>query len=162
MQFSSRQRVLSWVRKTKARMLNRQLAFGKNVYVGPDCSINAIYKLEIGSNVYIGKRVTIEIEGRIGSGVIIGNNVGIIGRRDHEVDSFHEDFFFGRTVRENRSQSLPTEIGDGCWIGYGAIILSGIRIGARSIVAAGAIVTDDVPPHSLVKGNRSQVSLRRR
>ncbi|BCX12981.1 MAG: hypothetical protein KatS3mg067_1919 [Thermosynechococcus sp.] len=51
-------------------------------------------------------------------------------------------------VRINRS----VEIGDDVWIGTGAIILPGVRIGSRSIVAAGAVVTKDVPEDVLVAG----------
>ena len=43
-------------------------------------------------------------------------------------------------------------IGDGCWLGARAVVLPGVRIGAGSIVAAGALVTRDVPPNSLVAG----------
>ncbi|PZQ74400.1 MAG: hypothetical protein DI563_12420 [Variovorax paradoxus] len=157
MQFSSRQRLFSGIRKLMFSVLGGNLRFGRNVYIGPGCTLNAIYNLEIGSNVYIGKRVTIEVEGRIGNGVIIGNNVGIVGRRDHWPDSLDQDFFFAKTVREDRRLSLPVDIGDGCWIGYGAIVLSGVRIGERSIVGAGAVVTRDIPPHSVVRAGASVV-----
>ncbi len=43
-------------------------------------------------------------------------------------------------------------IGDNCWIGAGAIILPGVTIGDGSVVAAGAVVNKDVPPHVMVAG----------
>ncbi len=42
---------------------------------------------------------------------------------------------------------------DDVWIGYGAILLSGVRVCRGSIVAAGAVVTDDVAPYAIVAGN---------
>jgi acetyltransferase-like isoleucine patch superfamily enzyme len=42
---------------------------------------------------------------------------------------------------------------DGAWIGYGALVLSGVRIGRGAVVAAGAVVTKDVPPYWIVGGN---------
>jgi acetyltransferase-like isoleucine patch superfamily enzyme len=44
-------------------------------------------------------------------------------------------------------------IGDGVWIGYGAIILPGVKIGKKAIIAAGAIVTKDVADYTIVGGN---------
>ena len=43
-------------------------------------------------------------------------------------------------------------VGDDCWIGYGAILLPGVSVGSGSVVAAGAVVTGDVPPMTIVGG----------
>ncbi len=51
-----------------------------------------------------------------------------------------------------KGYSLPISIADGCWICAGATILGGTRIGARSIVAAGAVVKGDFPAGSLIGG----------
>ena len=48
-------------------------------------------------------------------------------------------------------------VGDDVWIGYGAIILSGVTIGQGAIIAAGSIVTKDVPPYAIVGGNPAKV-----
>lgn len=48
-------------------------------------------------------------------------------------------------------------IEDRVWIGLGAIILSGVRVGENSIIAAGAVVTKDVPKNSIVAGNPAKV-----
>ena len=160
MEFSSRQKVFSFIRQRLLQLRRKKVSFGRNVYIGPSCVIDGIYGLEIGSNVYIGKRVTLEFEGRIGNGVVIANHVGIVGRRDHRQDFQGQNFFDAKTVREDRRLSLRTHIGDGCWIGYGAIILSGVRIGERSVIGAGAVVTGDVPPDSLVTSASSVVRAR--
>ncbi len=56
-----------------------------------------------------------------------------------------------------RGIHTDTYIGDRCFIGACSIILPGVRIGSGSIVAAGAVVTKDVPPGSIVAGNPAKV-----
>ena len=51
----------------------------------------------------------------------------------------------------------PIEIEDAVWIAIGAKILAGVRIGRHSVVAAGAVVTRDVPPYTLVAGIPARV-----
>jgi acetyltransferase-like isoleucine patch superfamily enzyme len=55
------------------------------------------------------------------------------------------------------SRSEPVTIGDGAWIGTRALILPGVHVGAGCVVAAGAVVTDSVPPDSLVGGVPAKV-----
>jgi len=52
----------------------------------------------------------------------------------------------------------PVLIGDDVWIGIGAIILQGIRIGRGSIIGAGAVVTRDIPPYSIAMGTPARVT----
>lgn len=58
---------------------------------------------------------------------------------------------FSRSIYNN------TIIGDYCFIGYGAIILPGVQIGNNSIVAAGSVVTKNVPANSIVAGNPATI-----
>ncbi len=48
--------------------------------------------------------------------------------------------------------SKPVRIGNGAWLGTGCIILPGVTVGEKAVVAAGAVVTRDVEPHTLVGG----------
>jgi maltose O-acetyltransferase len=48
-------------------------------------------------------------------------------------------------------------IGDHAWIGYRALVLPGVTIGEGGVVAAGAVVTKDVPPYAIVAGNPARV-----
>lgn len=56
-----------------------------------------------------------------------------------------------------RGLRLDTRIGKHCFIGARSIILPGLEIGDESIVAAGSVVTKDVPPRSIVAGNPAQI-----
>jgi carbonic anhydrase/acetyltransferase-like protein (isoleucine patch superfamily) len=56
-----------------------------------------------------------------------------------------------------RSMVRPVVIEDDCFIGHGAIVLMGVTVGKGSIVGAGAIVTQDVPPGMVVAGNPAKV-----
>ncbi|WP_375272704.1 DapH/DapD/GlmU-related protein [Sphingomonas sp.] len=60
--------------------------------------------------------------------------------------------FWAPSARDTKSLQLEVKIEHGVWIGFGAIILSGVTIGRRSIIAAGAIVTQDIPAQSMVSG----------
>jgi len=54
-------------------------------------------------------------------------------------------------------RSLPVHIGRGAWIGFGACVLPGVTIGEGAIVAARAVVVEDVPGHAVVAGNPARV-----
>jgi acetyltransferase-like isoleucine patch superfamily enzyme len=101
-------------------------------------------KLTIGARAIINHRFYADLTGaiRIGDNVSIGHHVVMItGSTD------------ARPAGESAMPgSLPIEIGNGCWIGARATILPGVRIGASSVVAAGSVVTADVPPNKLVGG----------
>lgn len=104
--------------------------------------------------VFIGKNTFIGDESRIVGGksiVRIGNNCDISDRVSivtgtHEVD-LHGDHIAGR------GYSKDIQIGNGVWIGYGAIILPGVTIGDKAIIAAGCVVHKDVKAYTMVAGN---------
>jgi acetyltransferase-like isoleucine patch superfamily enzyme len=56
-----------------------------------------------------------------------------------------------------RTYALPIEIGDGCWLGGGVIVLPGVTIGNGSVIGAGSVVTKDIPENSLAVGNPCRV-----
>ena len=108
-------------------------------------------KLKIGRESVVSTRVTINLDEhvRIGDNVTIGPHVLIYSgshRGGSQQQRCHPDVA-GR----------PVSIGDGCWIRVGAIILPGVTIGEGSVVAAGAVVSRDVPPNSYVEGNPARV-----
>jgi acetyltransferase-like isoleucine patch superfamily enzyme len=114
-------------------------------------------RLELGDHTYLGHDVCIETNCRIGRYVLIANRVGLIGRRDHDFKTVGVPVRFGHWIGSERSPSAhrsdAVQIDDDVWIGYGATVLSGVRIGRGAIVAAGAVVRNDVAPYAIVGGN---------
>ncbi|WP_455639717.1 acyltransferase [Parabacteroides sp.] len=105
-------------------------------------------RLIIGDS-YINDDTYIECE----SSIVIGNNV-LIGRHVTVRDSDGHDH---GDASGDKERCLPVVIGDSVWIGSYAMIQKGVHIGDGAIVAAGAIVTKDVPPRCLVGGVPAKV-----
>lgn len=95
---------------------------------------------------YINERTIIECAERIeiGHETIISSDVRISDTDVHSIEGAN-------------SSTLPIVIGNHVWIGRSAQILKGVNIGDNSVVAAGAIVTSDVPANSLVAGVPAKV-----
>ena len=114
---------------------------------------------------YIGKYCTVECDGEIGKDVMLGNNVGLIGRYDHDFriigKSIRNAPWIGDPDYIGPGKGLKIIVGDDVWIGYGSVVLSGVSIGRGAIVAAGAVVTKDVNAYAVVAGNPArQVAVR--
>lgn len=119
--------------------------------------VSASSNLIVGDDVYIGKFCSIQCNGAIGDGVLIANNVGIVGRRDHHFRQIGTLISKAKWVGENRELSEckqnRIEIKADVWIGFGSTILSGITIGRGAVISAGSVVRDDVAPYDIVSGN---------
>jgi maltose O-acetyltransferase len=61
------------------------------------------------------------------------------------------------TLRRAQEFGKPIEIGADVWVGGGALILPGVRIGARAVIGAGSVVTRDVPAGAFAAGNPCRV-----
>lgn len=134
---------------------------GDRVHVGPGSILWAPISLAIDDDVYIGKRCTIQCNGTIGRGTLIANHAGLVGRYDHDPHVVGVPMRYAPWVGEDPALAAGPEshlvVGEDVWIGYGAIVLSGLRVGNGAIVAAGAVVTHDVPEYAVVAGNPAQV-----
>lgn len=87
----------------------------------------------------------------IGTYTMIGPNVSIVGG-DHKFDVPGIPIIFA-----GRPELPETLIESDVWVGCGSIIIAGCRIGRGAIVAAGAVVTKDVPPYTIVAGVPAKV-----
>ncbi|GHA46213.1 hypothetical protein GCM10007103_29150 [Salinimicrobium marinum] len=124
---------------------------GKNFIFNPYDKFS-YQNISVGSDVFIGQGANFsssESEILIGSKVMFGPNVTII-TGDHNTSVIGEYMF---DVKKKLSENdLPVIIEDDVWVGTGAIILKGVRIGSGSIIAAGALILKDVPKNSIVGG----------
>jgi acetyltransferase-like isoleucine patch superfamily enzyme len=109
--------------------------------------------------------VFIEANCEIGNYCLIANRVAIVGRRDHDFRTVGIPVRFSPWIGgKSAAEGLLDEravIEDDVWLGYGAIVLSGVRIGRGVIVAAGSVVTKDVAPYEIVAGNPARAVGRR-
>jgi acetyltransferase-like isoleucine patch superfamily enzyme len=137
--------------------VRENVELGADVHIGVGSYLWAPNRFRVHDDVYIGKRCTIEVDGSIGSGTLLGNNVGLVGRFDHDhtiVGSIIRHApWIGDSGYQGKGLGLEIVIEQDVWIGYGAIVLSGVRIGRGAVVAAGALVVSDVEPYAIVGGN---------
>jgi acetyltransferase-like isoleucine patch superfamily enzyme len=103
--------------------------------------------------VFINRNARFSANVEIGHFVQIGANVAIVGG-DHDFGVCGVPLAF---TRKDQKEELVTIIEDDAWVGHGAIIISGVRIGRGAIIAAGAVVTKDVPPYAIVGGVPAKV-----
>ncbi len=101
----------------------------------------------LGNYVGIGRRCTFQCDIEIGNKVMIASDVAFINSDDHRFDAI------GKAMWDcGRGDQFKIIIEDDVWIGHGAIILTPARVGRGAIVAAGSVVTRDVPPYAIVGG----------
>lgn len=121
--------------------------------------------VKIGSNCSLGQNVNIGNNVKIGNGVKIQNNVSVY--EGVELDDFvfcgpsmvFTNIKLPRAEFPQRGSEfyLKTYIGKSVSIGANATIVCGITIGEYSLIGAGAVVTKDIPPYSLVVGNPGRI-----
>lgn len=106
--------------------------------------------LEIGDGVYLNHNVLIACHERIsiGKDCLFGPNCCIY---DH-----NHKIIKGRTCG-NEYKTAPVVIGDNCWFGANVVVLKGVTVGEGSIIGAGCIICEDIPPFSMVTSERRNV-----
>jgi acetyltransferase-like isoleucine patch superfamily enzyme len=119
------------------------IPIGKKSIIWAGNKINEASNLKIGNNVIIGPANVFLIRG----GLVIGNNVNLSGfsffiSQEHDVNDPY-----------SHTKLSPIVIKDNAWIATNSTILPGVTIGEGSVVAAGSVVTKNVPPYSVVAGN---------
>lgn len=133
----------------------RGITLGDRVTVGRFASIrpSGNYGGEIGEGLVVGDDSNIGAYCYIGcSGFIqIGSNVMMSPR----VSLYAENHNYADATRSMKEQGVTREyivVEDDCWIASHAVVVAGVTIGRGSIIAAGTVVTKDVPPYSIVAG----------
>jgi acetyltransferase-like isoleucine patch superfamily enzyme len=165
------------------RRARRFGAFGRNSAI---CfPITALYGerfMRIGTGTIIGPHVTLsagiapshepsgETAVSIGDRCLIGRGSGIVA---HESIEIGDDVFTGHhiyvtdanhgyedvdlPIGRQFGKSKPVRIGSGSWIGHGALVLPGARIGEHVVVGAGSVVTGELPDYSVAVGSPARV-----
>lgn len=135
------------------RVLRRNsfISVGRKVQLHRDVKLSAWgsarqARIAIGDSTSIGDRTEIHAGSsvEIGAGCNIAWNVCIMDRDYHKFNSDAESI-------------KPVKIGDNVWIGCGCLVLKGVTIGDGAVVAAGSVVTRDVPAACLAAGNPARV-----
>ena len=109
------------------------------------CINNAVGDVIIGDHTRIGLHNTIIGPVTIGSHVNLAQGITVTAL-NHNFDNPQ------LRIDEQGVSTHPVTIGDDVWIGANAVVLPGVTIGSHSVIAAGAVVTKDIPPHSLAAG----------
>ena len=134
----------------------RKYRIGKNFHCGRGVFLWGRDGISIGNDCYIGKYSIIETNCSIGNGVLIANHVGIVGRYDHNYQEIGVPIRLASQIRDAdycwKGLNQNTIIDDDVWIGFGAIILSGVHIAQGCIIAAGSVVTKDTEPYCIYAG----------
>lgn len=125
----------------------RGATVGNRVKIWRDVMVDDYRKLSIGDNVTIGRSTLLVTLG----GVTIGNDV-MVSYACKIISASHRIPARDESLRTSGVEVESIVIEDDSWIGASAIILPGVTIGRGSVVAAGAVVTRDVPRYAVVAG----------
>jgi acetyltransferase-like isoleucine patch superfamily enzyme len=121
-------------------------------------------KIEIGDFCYVGgeTKVWSDTSIKIGNRVLISHNVNIFDNQTHPLDPVKRHNQFVHIIQKGFPKDIdlsgkPVVIEDDAWIGCNVIILKGVHIGKAAIIAAGSVVTKDVPSSTLMAGNPAKI-----
>lgn len=102
--------------------------FGRNIHIGRNVFLNSCCHFQDQGGIFIGDNA------------LIGHNV-VLATIDHDLDPF-----------DRHNHYAPIHIGNRVWIGSNAVITKGVNIGDGAVIAAGTVVTRDVPENTIVGG----------
>ncbi len=132
---------------------NARIEFGRFVWLGDRTKIRCHEgRVEIGAKTVIGQECTISAYRR----VRIGEQC-VIADRAMFIDFDHGVVEVERPIRQQGIYMREVEVGSNVWIGYGACILRGVRVGDNSIIGTNSVVTRDVPANAVVAGIPARV-----
>ncbi len=165
------------------RAADRFGSFGEDSCIGfPAATLMGTRSIHIGSRTLIGRQATLavgygpddpNVPDRalvIGDRCVLGARVTVVAHTSVEIGDavwFGQDVFVSDSghgyqdpevpIGEQFGDRQPVRIGSGSWLGHGAIVLPGARIGRNVVVAAGSVVRGEVPDHSVVGGAPARI-----
>lgn len=125
-------------------------ACGKNLWVESPFFCDYGFQISVGDNVFVNFNCTI-LDGapvKIGNNVLLGPNVQIYS-------ATHPTQW--KLRQKGLEYAKPVTIGNDVWIGGGAVICPGIKIGSRTTIGAGSVVTKDIPSDVVAAGNPARI-----
>jgi acetyltransferase-like isoleucine patch superfamily enzyme len=114
----------------RIEILDGKIEIGENVRIGQNLTLNCGSRIEIGSNT------------TISANVFIGTTKAIIKK--------------GSSFREWQNIEIPIHIGENCFIGYGAILLPGTKLGNNCVVGANSVVKGTFPDDTIIGSERAK------
>lgn len=131
------------LRRNVLRLFGARIGRGTHIHSGSHISRPS--RLALGERCFVNRRCYFDLEG----GLAVGNDVTI----GHGVTFITTHHTLGPPGhRAGTQMAVPIAVSDGAWIGANVTILPGVTIGPDAVVAAGAVVTRDVPASALVAG----------
>jgi len=123
---------------------------GENLYIEPNLRLDYGYNIHVGENFFANfDCILLDVcEIRFGDNCMLGPNVQIY-TATHPLDPHERN--------AGKEYAKPITFGDNVWIGGGAIINPGVRVGNNVVIASGAVVTKDVPDNVVVGGNPARI-----
>lgn len=119
---------------------------GEGSTIAPPFSGAALNMLKIGKDVFVNSNLLAMARG----GITIGNHARIAANVQL-ISNNHDPYDL------NVLTCKPVEIGDYAWIGAGATVLPGVRVGCHAVIGASSVVTKDVPDYAIAAGNPARV-----
>jgi serine acetyltransferase len=167
----------------RSRRAARFAAFGEgSLLCFPPAALFGEHAIRIGSGTLIGPGVALSagmapgqplLSDRIvtiGDRCLIGRDSSIVGHLEivieddvytgpgvYITDQNHDWRDLSLPIGRQSQPERPVRIGAGSWLGTGAVVLPGVTVGEHSVIGAGAVVSRDVPPRSVVVGNPARV-----
>jgi acetyltransferase-like isoleucine patch superfamily enzyme len=132
-----------------AHIYDATLCLGDDSVIGADALIRS-------ARVTTGRNCSINTFAYLQGPITLGDDVRIAPRVSIIADN-HNHADVTRSIISQGTSSRGITLGDDIWIGAGAIILDGVTVGSHSIIAAGSVVTRDVPDYVIVGGNPARV-----
>ena len=131
-----------------------RISLGSRVRVAPGCRLSTDRggHLQIGDGSNLMGDVTVHATQE----VVIGRKV-LIARGVTVVDYSYRFDDRERPIIDQGRAGSPVRIGDGAWLGAGAVVLPGVSIGRNAVIGAGAVVRSDVPDHAVAVGVPARV-----
>lgn len=123
-----------------------------SLIVGPRVKVYPLAHISIGKNTFLGRGVTITTSKSGSSPITIGDNV-MLAQDAMLIGGSHNFARLDMPINmQGEGKQGAIYIEDDVWLGARSIVLTGVRVGTGSVIAAGSIVTKDIEPFSIVAG----------